>query len=95
MRLSVRGSSGPLPASRLVVLLRNQLLGEKSDFLLFRVLRVDTVGEFRVMSCAGGGGEEMTVLCFDLTKLFSVIFCFCPAVLPYSVSTQLFRAWPV
>lgn len=37
----------------------------------------------------------MTVLCFDLTKLFSVTFRFCPGVLSYSVSAQLFRAWPV
>lgn len=58
MQLSVRGPSGPLPASRLVVLLRNQLLGEKSDFLLFRVLRVDTVGEFRVVLAMSRVGVE-------------------------------------
>ncbi|KAG7232852.1 hypothetical protein INR49_007275 [Caranx melampygus] len=45
LRFSVRGPSGPLSGSRLVVLLRNQLLREKSDYLLFRVLRVDTVCE--------------------------------------------------
>lgn len=45
MRLGVRGPSGPMAAPRLVALLRNQLLKEKMDFLLFRVLRVDTVCE--------------------------------------------------
>lgn len=45
LRFSVRGPSAPLPGSTLVRLLRNQLLGEKSDYLLFRVLRVDTVCE--------------------------------------------------
>lgn len=45
-RLSVRGPSGPVSGPTLVVLLRNQLLREKSDYLLFRVLRVDTVCEF-------------------------------------------------
>ena len=47
LRFSVRGPSGPIfSGSRLVGLLRNQLLREKSDYLLFRVLRVDTVCEF-------------------------------------------------
>ena len=46
LRLSVGGPSGPLPGSRLVSLLRNQLLRDKSDYLLFRVLRVDTVCEW-------------------------------------------------
>lgn len=46
LRLSVWGPSGPISGSRLVRLLRNQLLREKSDYLLFRVLRVDTVCEF-------------------------------------------------
>lgn len=45
LRFSVRGASGPLSASRLVGVLRSQLLFEKSDYLLFRVLRVDTVCE--------------------------------------------------
>lgn len=43
----MQGPSGPVSGSRLVGLLRNQLLREKSDYLLFRVLRVDTVREFR------------------------------------------------
>ncbi|KAI4797313.1 hypothetical protein KUCAC02_025172, partial [Chaenocephalus aceratus] len=43
LRLSVRGPQGPVSGSRLVFLLRNQLLREKSDYLLFRALRVDTV----------------------------------------------------
>ncbi|TMS01713.1 Dyslexia-associated protein KIAA0319, partial [Larimichthys crocea] len=47
LRFSVQGPSGPVSGSRLVGLLRNQLLREKSDYLLFRVLRVDTVREFR------------------------------------------------
>lgn len=45
LRFSVHGTSGPLSASRLVGVLRSQLLFEKSDYLLFRVLRVDTVCE--------------------------------------------------
>ncbi|XP_075901869.1 uncharacterized protein kiaa0319 isoform X2 [Nelusetta ayraudi] len=53
MRLCVRGPSGPLAAPRLVALLRNQLLRERSDFLLFRVLRVDTV--LCLLSCSGRG----------------------------------------
>ena len=43
LRLSVRRPEGPLHGSKLVQVLRNQLLREKTDYLLFRVLRVDTV----------------------------------------------------
>ncbi|XP_035019703.2 dyslexia-associated protein KIAA0319 homolog isoform X2 [Hippoglossus stenolepis] len=53
LRLSVWGPSGPLPGSRLVALLRNQLLRDKSDYLLFRVLRVDTV--LCLLHCSGRG----------------------------------------
>ncbi|KAF1388516.1 hypothetical protein PFLUV_G00091080 [Perca fluviatilis] len=53
LRFSVRGPSGPTPGSRLVGLLRNQLLREKSDYLLFRVLRVDTV--LCLLRCSGHG----------------------------------------
>nr|XP_019965805.1 PREDICTED: dyslexia-associated protein KIAA0319-like isoform X2 [Paralichthys olivaceus] len=53
LRLSVWGPSGPLSGSRLVSLLRNQLLREKSDYLLFRVLRVDTV--LCLLHCSGRG----------------------------------------
>ncbi|XP_063341231.1 dyslexia-associated protein KIAA0319 [Pelmatolapia mariae] len=53
LRFSVRGASGPLSASRLVGVLRSQLLFEKSDYLLFRVLRVDTV--LCLLSCSGRG----------------------------------------
>ncbi|XP_023125606.2 dyslexia-associated protein KIAA0319 [Amphiprion ocellaris] len=53
LRFSVRGPSGPLSGSRLVSLLRNQLLREKSDYLLFRVLRVDTV--LCLLRCSGRG----------------------------------------
>ncbi|XP_068567689.1 dyslexia-associated protein KIAA0319 isoform X2 [Cebidichthys violaceus] len=57
LRFSVRGPSGigpnPNPGSRLVGLLRNQLLREKSDYLLFRVLRVDTV--LCLLRCSGRG----------------------------------------
>lgn len=53
MRLCVRGPSGPLAAPRLVALLRDQLLREKNDFLLFRVLRVDSV--LCLLSCSGHG----------------------------------------
>ncbi|KAG7282997.1 hypothetical protein CRUP_028514, partial [Coryphaenoides rupestris] len=44
---------GPLPGSKLVQVLRNQLLREKTDYLLFRVLRVDTV--FCLLRCSGRG----------------------------------------
>uniref|UniRef100_A0A3P8PY87 PKD domain-containing protein n=1 Tax=Astatotilapia calliptera TaxID=8154 RepID=A0A3P8PY87_ASTCA len=53
LRFSVHGTSGPLSASRLVGVLRSQLLFEKSDYLLFRVLRVDTV--LCLLSCSGRG----------------------------------------
>ncbi|XP_069004518.1 dyslexia-associated protein KIAA0319 [Embiotoca jacksoni] len=53
LRFSVRGSSGFLSGSRLVGLLRNQLLREKSDYFLFRVVRVDTV--LCLLSCSGRG----------------------------------------
>ncbi|XP_049440832.1 dyslexia-associated protein KIAA0319 isoform X1 [Epinephelus fuscoguttatus] len=53
LRFSVRGPSGPISGSRLVGLLRNQLLREKSDYLLFRVLRVDTV--MCLLRCSGRG----------------------------------------
>ncbi|XP_013889963.1 dyslexia-associated protein KIAA0319 homolog isoform X2 [Austrofundulus limnaeus] len=53
LRFSVLGPSGPVPASSLVVLLRKQLLRGKSDFLLFRVLRVDAV--VCQLSCSGRG----------------------------------------
>ncbi|KAM7382834.1 hypothetical protein PAMP_002540 [Pampus punctatissimus] len=53
LQFSVRGPSGPLSGSRLVGLLRNQLLREKSDYLLFRVLRVDTV--LCLLRCSGRG----------------------------------------
>ncbi|KAI3360478.1 hypothetical protein L3Q82_002265 [Scortum barcoo] len=53
LRFSVRGPSGPISGSRLVSLLRNQLLREKSDYLLFRVLRVDTV--LCLLRCSGRG----------------------------------------
>lgn len=53
LRFSVRGPSGLLSSSRLVSLLRNQLLREKSEYLLFRVLRVDTV--LCLLHCSGRG----------------------------------------
>ncbi|XP_038566272.1 dyslexia-associated protein KIAA0319 isoform X1 [Micropterus salmoides] len=53
MRFSVQGPSGPISGSRLVGLLRNQLLREKSDYLLFRVMRVDTV--LCLLRCSGRG----------------------------------------
>uniref|UniRef100_A0A3B4ZXH8 Dyslexia-associated protein KIAA0319-like n=1 Tax=Stegastes partitus TaxID=144197 RepID=A0A3B4ZXH8_9TELE len=53
LRFSVRGPSGPLSGSKLVSLLRNQLLREKSDYLLFRALRVDTV--LCLLRCSGRG----------------------------------------
>ncbi|XP_061573824.1 dyslexia-associated protein KIAA0319-like [Cololabis saira] len=53
LRFSVGGPGGPLSGSRVVSLLRNQLLGEKTDYLLFRVLRVDTV--VCLLHCSGRG----------------------------------------
>ncbi|KAM9353571.1 dyslexia-associated protein KIAA0319 [Symphorus nematophorus] len=53
LRFSVQGPSGPVSGSRLVGLLRNQLLREKSDYLLFRVLRVDTA--LCLLRCSGRG----------------------------------------
>uniref|UniRef100_A0A672L4S8 Si:ch73-215d9.1 n=1 Tax=Sinocyclocheilus grahami TaxID=75366 RepID=A0A672L4S8_SINGR len=44
-RFSVQGPDGTFPGPKLARLLRNQLLREKSDFLLFKVLRVDTVSK--------------------------------------------------
>ncbi|XP_060936822.1 dyslexia-associated protein KIAA0319 [Limanda limanda] len=46
-------SGGRLSGSRIVSLLRNQLLRDKSDYLLFRVLRVDTV--LCLLPCSGRG----------------------------------------
>ncbi|XP_053091118.1 dyslexia-associated protein KIAA0319 isoform X2 [Pangasianodon hypophthalmus] len=45
-RFSVRGSDGMIPGPKLARLLRYQLLKEKTDYLLFKVLRVDTVSEW-------------------------------------------------
>ncbi|XP_054483318.1 dyslexia-associated protein KIAA0319 homolog [Anoplopoma fimbria] len=53
LRFSVQGPTGSISSSRLVGLLRNQLLREKSDYLLFRVLRVDTV--LCLLRCSGRG----------------------------------------
>ncbi|XP_029593131.1 dyslexia-associated protein KIAA0319 homolog isoform X4 [Salmo trutta] len=43
LRFSVQGPEGPVPGPKLASVLRGQLLREKTDYLLFRVLRVDTV----------------------------------------------------
>ncbi|KAM4600395.1 dyslexia-associated protein KIAA0319 [Polymixia lowei] len=53
LRFSVRGPEGPVPGSQLVKVLRSQLLREKTDYLLFRVLRVDTV--LCLLHCSGRG----------------------------------------
>lgn len=45
-RFSVQGSDGTIPGPKLARLLRYQLLKEKTDYLLFKVLRVDTVSEW-------------------------------------------------
>ncbi|KAJ8291029.1 hypothetical protein GJAV_G00020580 [Gymnothorax javanicus] len=42
LRFCVRGRDGPTPGPQLTRLLRSLLLREKSNFLLFKVLRVDT-----------------------------------------------------
>ncbi|XP_078789830.1 dyslexia-associated protein KIAA0319 isoform X2 [Oryzias latipes] len=53
LRFSVGGLSGPVPAPRLVALLRTHLLRQRSSYLLFRALRVDAVVCF--LSCSGRG----------------------------------------
>uniref|UniRef100_A0A8C2CGB2 Si:ch73-215d9.1 n=1 Tax=Cyprinus carpio TaxID=7962 RepID=A0A8C2CGB2_CYPCA len=53
IRFSVQGPDGTFPGPKLARLLRNQLLREKSDFLLFKVLRVDTV--MCLLLCSGRG----------------------------------------
>ncbi|CAM4702992.1 unnamed protein product [Leuciscus chuanchicus] len=52
-RFSVQGPDGTIPGPKLTRLLRNQLLREKTDFLLFKVLRVDTV--MCLLLCSGRG----------------------------------------
>ncbi|XP_016357930.1 dyslexia-associated protein KIAA0319-like isoform X2 [Sinocyclocheilus anshuiensis] len=52
-RFSVQGPDGTIPGPKLARLLRNQLLREKTDFLLFKVLRVDTV--MCLLLCSGCG----------------------------------------
>uniref|UniRef100_A0A8C8G767 KIAA0319-like C-terminal domain-containing protein n=1 Tax=Oncorhynchus tshawytscha TaxID=74940 RepID=A0A8C8G767_ONCTS len=42
LRFSVQGPEGPVPGPKLAILLQSQLLREKTEYLLFRVLRVDT-----------------------------------------------------
>ncbi|KAL0984863.1 hypothetical protein UPYG_G00149670 [Umbra pygmaea] len=53
LRFSVQGPEGPVSGSKLASLLRAQLLREKTDFLLFRVLSVDTV--MCLLRCSGHG----------------------------------------
>lgn len=52
-RFSVQGPDGTIPGPKLARLLRNQLLHEKTEFLLFKVLRVDTV--MCLLLCSGRG----------------------------------------
>ncbi|XP_072536186.1 dyslexia-associated protein KIAA0319 [Salminus brasiliensis] len=52
-RFSVQGPDGTIPGPKLAHLLRFQLLKEKTDFLLFKVLRVDTV--MCLLLCSGRG----------------------------------------
>ncbi|XP_066538616.1 dyslexia-associated protein KIAA0319 isoform X2 [Hoplias malabaricus] len=53
LRFSVQGPDGTIPGPKLARLLRYQLLKEKTDFLLFKVLRVDTV--MCLLLCSGRG----------------------------------------
>uniref|UniRef100_A0A8C7E0L3 KIAA0319 n=1 Tax=Oncorhynchus kisutch TaxID=8019 RepID=A0A8C7E0L3_ONCKI len=53
LRFSVQGPEGPVPGPKLASVLRGQLLREKTDYLLFRVLRVDTV--MCLLRCSGHG----------------------------------------
>ncbi|KAM9488878.1 dyslexia-associated protein KIAA0319 isoform 2-T2 [Clarias gariepinus] len=52
-RFSVQGPDGIIPAPKLARLLKYQLLKEKTDYLLFKVLRVDTV--MCLLLCSGHG----------------------------------------
>ncbi|KAG9276145.1 dyslexia-associated protein [Astyanax mexicanus] len=52
-RFSVQGPDGTIPGPKLARILRFQLLKEKTDFLLFKVLRVDTV--MCLLLCSGRG----------------------------------------
>uniref|UniRef100_A0A4W4HFY0 PKD/Chitinase domain-containing protein n=1 Tax=Electrophorus electricus TaxID=8005 RepID=A0A4W4HFY0_ELEEL len=52
-RFSVQGPDGTVPGPKLARLLRHQLLKEKNDFLLFKVLRVNTV--MCLLSCSAHG----------------------------------------
>uniref|UniRef100_A0A8K9Y6D1 KIAA0319 n=1 Tax=Oncorhynchus mykiss TaxID=8022 RepID=A0A8K9Y6D1_ONCMY len=53
LRFSVQGPEGPVPGPKLASVLHGQLLREKTDYLLFRVLRVDTV--MCLLRCSGHG----------------------------------------
>lgn len=53
LRFSVRTPSGPVPGSSVVSLLKNHLLRDRTEYLLFRVLRVDTV--VCQLQCSGRG----------------------------------------
>ncbi|CAB1334288.1 unnamed protein product [Coregonus sp. 'balchen'] len=53
LRFSVQGPEGPVSGPKLASVLRDQLLREKTDYLLFRVLRVDTV--MCLLRCSGRG----------------------------------------
>ncbi|XP_062848175.1 dyslexia-associated protein KIAA0319 [Trichomycterus rosablanca] len=53
LRFLVRGPDGTIPGPKLSRLLRYQLLKEKTDYLLFKVLRVDTV--MCLLHCSGRG----------------------------------------
>ncbi|XP_045070764.1 dyslexia-associated protein KIAA0319 homolog isoform X1 [Coregonus clupeaformis] len=61
LRFSVQGPVGPVPGPKLASVLRDQLLREKTDYLLFRVLRVDTVSvhptshSVCLLRCSGRG----------------------------------------
>ncbi|KAF5905715.1 dyslexia-associated protein, partial [Clarias magur] len=52
-RFSVQGPDGIIPGPKLARLLKYQLLKEKTDYLLFKVLRVDTV--MCLLLCSGHG----------------------------------------
>ncbi|KAF4087926.1 hypothetical protein AMELA_G00077080 [Ameiurus melas] len=52
-RFSVQSSDGTIPGPKLAHLLRHQLMKEKTDYLLFKVLRVDTV--MCLLLCSGHG----------------------------------------
>lgn len=96
-RFSVQGPDGTIPGPKLTRLLRNQLLREKTDFLLFKVLRVDTVSEwldllslktfFHLISLTTNGKSSLYNKLKSVTQTFSFEY--------FSVFAAVFWTWSV